>query len=307
MRLIYALRPYWINRGLLTLGLRLAEEVLARPGLAPRNLARCQTLFGAGQICCFMGRYDAAIGFLDEALAIARQLEDRARIASILQPLGAACLGAGANAAAGVYLSEALALARELGDRRQIAAASNALATAHRLQQQLEPAERLYGDVVAIARELGDQESIGIGLLNLAMVAVDRRAFGAARAMLLEILDIARDTGSNPVGQSALEVCAGLASASADATAAARFFGAAEAQTAQTGLCRHPADDAFLAPWIADARKSLCAAEFSDAEQQGRALGLGDALAQVRAWLGRAAPEIRAASGAAGPSAALTV
>jgi hypothetical protein len=65
----------------------------------------------------------------------------------------------------------------------------------------------------------------------------------------------------------------------------ARFFGAAEAQAAETGLRRDPADEAFLAPWVAKARKTLGPAAFAAAEAEGRARSFIEANAEARAWL----------------------
>jgi hypothetical protein len=66
---------------------------------------------------------------------------------------------------------------------------------------------------------------------------------------------------------------------------AARLFGAAEAQLAQTGLHRDPADEAFLAPLIQQARDALGAEAFDLAATSGRALGYEDAIAEARSWL----------------------
>ena len=285
LRLIFALRPYWLSRGLLTLGHQVTMEALARSGAHERNLARLRGLFDAGQICYFMGRYAEAQRYLEESLAIAREIGDTSWIASTLQPLGMVCLGEGQFGEARNHLEEALALARELGDKRELAAASNALAQLHRMEGRLDAAESLYQDVVALARELHDQESTAIGLLNLAMVAVGRASAAGARTMLLEVLTIAEDIGSKPAQQSAMEVCTSLAALSEDWEHAALFFGAAEAQTAQTGLQRDPADEAFLAPFVARAKQGLGPQVFSASEAAGRRLPPDEALLRARAWL----------------------
>jgi hypothetical protein len=103
--------------------------------------------------------------------------------------------------------------------------------------------------------------------------------------MLLEVLAIAEETGSKPVEQSVLEVSAGLASLCAEWSRTARFYGAAESRTSQTGLRRDPADEAFLAPHVARARDALGAPAFTAAEGVGRALSADAALAETRAWL----------------------
>ena len=57
----------------------------------------------------------------------------------------------------------------------------------------------------------------------------------------------------------------------------------------QTGLHRDPADEAFLAPRIAQARKALAAPAFATAEATGLALVYEDAMDEARAWLGNGA------------------
>ena len=102
--------------------------------------------------------------------------------------------------------------------------------------------------------------------------------------MLREALAIAEETGSKPVGQSVLEVCAGLAALQERWDFAARFYGAAEAEASQTGIRRDPADEAFLKPRVAKSRATLGAA-FEAAEKAGRALPYDVALREARAWL----------------------
>ena len=285
VRLVYAVKPYCFNRGLLGLGHRLTVEALEREGAQVRSLARCRALADAGQYCSFMGRYREAQAHLAESLAIAREIENTGMIARVLQPLGMAALGQGDADAARAYLQEALELARELGDKRELAGAINALAQLHRIQEDLETAEPLYEQVVALARELGDREIVAVGLLNLAMVSLGRGAHDRARKILLEVLAIAEETGSRPAGQSAVEVCAGLAALRKEWERAARFYGVAEAQIASTGIQRDPTDEAFLKPLIAGARNALGDAQFAAAEFVGRELSYEAAIAAARGWL----------------------
>ena len=232
-----------------------------------------------------MGRYPEAQECLAESLAIARDLADKRRIAEALQPLGMAHLGQGDLAGARRYLEEALILAQERGDQRELAAAINAMAQLHRVERSLDKAAPLYDKVLSLARELGDRESIAIGLLNLAMVAIDDAAGDAAKKMLREALAIANEIGSKPAGQSVLEVCAGHAVLAQNWQQAALFYGAAEAQAAQTGFHRDPADEAFLAPLVTKAQTALGLEAFATAEGAGRRLSYEAAMAEARAWL----------------------
>ncbi len=289
LRLVHALKPYLINRGSLDLERRLTLEALAHAGAQQRNAARSRALFDAGQTRCFMGQYDEARQLLEEGLAIAREIGDLSLVADVLQPLGLAVLGQGNRPGARVHLEEALDLAHRFGDKREIAAALNALAQLHRVEGSLDSAEPLYEQAIALVRDIGDRESIAIGLLNLAMVFIGRGAGARARATLIEVDAIADETGSRPVAQSVLEVCAGLAAFEGDWQRTARFFGMAEAHNDLTGIHRDPADEAFLSPYVASARANLGAAAFSAADRAGRALAFADAKAEARRWLDGAA------------------
>ena len=198
LRLVSAMRRYWIVRGVLGLGHRVTMEALGRPGAQQCNYARCRALFDAGQLGSWMGRYAEAQVHLQESLTIARELGDLSSVAGALQPLALAALGLGNVAAARAYLEEALPLERAEGDQREIAAVLNALAQIHRAEGELDAAEPLYENVLAIARDLRDREIIAIGLLNLAMVAIGRGSSERAGAMLLEVQAIAEEMAGAP-------------------------------------------------------------------------------------------------------------
>jgi non-specific serine/threonine protein kinase len=283
LRLVSAVKPYWFNRGLLGLGYRVTVEALARARAQERNFARSRGLFDAGQLGSYMGRYEEAKPYLDESLAIARDIGDQRRVALVLQPLGLASMGLGDLRAARNYLEEALALAEQQGNKREIAAALNMLAQLHRIEGALDAALPLYERGLSLARDLEDRESIAIGLLNLAIVSIGRGAAGRAQEMLRDALAIAEEIGSKRESQSVLEISTGLAGLREEWTQATRFFGAAEAQAAATGLHRDPADEAFLAPWVAKVRAALHPPVFAAAE--ARALTFVEANAEARAWL----------------------
>ncbi|MEP7068978.1 MAG: tetratricopeptide repeat protein [Usitatibacter sp.] len=285
LRLANDSKMYWFSRGLLVLGHRLVCEAVGRAGAQSRTDSRCTALFIAGQFAFYMGRYGDAQRYLEESLAIARELRDKHRVAQALQPLGMACLGQGHLATARSHLEEALVLAREVGEKRELAAALCAIGQLHRIEGDLDKAELLYEGVLALARELGDVESRAIGLLNLAMIAILRRSEDRAREMLLEVADIADEVGSQRVGLSAMEVSAGMGALCEDWERAARFYGAAESQTDNTGFHRDPADEAFLAPLVEKARNALGPLAFDAAKASGRALTYENAMSEARAWL----------------------
>jgi predicted ATPase len=285
LRLVYAAKTYWVNRGLMEMGSRITAEALARSSGADHPHERCRALFTAGQLAYFMGRYAEARRLLEESLAIARELDDPVRIAKPLQPLGGACLGLGDLPMARRHLEEALEKARSQNDTHETAGALNALAQLYRVEGELEKAEQLFENVISLARQMGDAESVSIGLLNRAMIAVCQDAATAAAEMLVQVVENNAAIGSRAVAQSVLESSAGLAALLKDWTRAARLYGAAETQSALTGLHRDPADESFLAPRVAAVRNAMGAAAFAAAEQAGRALELDAASEEAREWL----------------------
>jgi tetratricopeptide (TPR) repeat protein len=290
LNLARSTKIYWISRGLLGVGYGLIVEALRHPGAQGRDEMRCRALFDAGQFDFYMGRYAEAQRYLEESLAIARELGDKVRIAAALQPLGMASLGQGHLAGARAHLEEALALAHELGDKRNLCAAMNAIAQLYRIEGALDEAEALYEKALALARELDYSESVAVGLLNLAMVSICRRSEGKAREMLVQAIAIAQAMGSQRVGLSGVEVSAGLAALCEDWGNAARFFGAAEAHNGSTGLHRDPADEAFLSPLMEKCRGALSPATFAAEEARGRTLAYDEVMSQARDWLAAAQP-----------------
>ena len=174
--------------------------------------ARCRGLFDAGQVCFFMGHYGDAARLLEESLAVARELGDSRRIAQALQPLGMSCVGLGDLDAARGYLEEALALApgagrQAPGGRRAQRSVSCGVSKARSTWRSRHLQEALH----ARPRGRGSRGD----RCHASEPGHGRHRTGAARRrrrrMLIDVIAIAGETGSKPAGQSALEVCAALA------------------------------------------------------------------------------------------------
>jgi predicted ATPase/class 3 adenylate cyclase len=285
LRLVTALKFYWINRGLFGLGHQVAVEALGRPQAGARDLTRCRGLLLAGQLCLFTGRFDEASRFLRESLEIAREQGAKAAVTAVLPPLAIASIRQGEPATARVYLDEALALARELGNKRQLAVALNESAQLERLLGDYDSAAGRYEQVLALARDLGDRESIAVGLLNLAMLNLTAGAPERAEAMLREVHAIVVEIGSKTSGQTLLDVAGALAASRDHAARAARLLGAAAALAEETGLHRHPADEAFLVPFVERGANLLTSQQWTSEQTQGRSLDFAGAMLEVAASL----------------------
>ena len=170
-----------------------------------------------------------------------------------------------------------------------MAARVNSLAQLHRVEGDLAAAEPLYEHVVELSRGLGDRESEAFALLNLAMTSADRGDLPRARGALEGAMACVSPARSR-VGQSVLEVCAGLAAMARDWDRAARLYGAAGAEAARSGVRPDPADEAFLARHMDKARAARGPEAFAALEKLGRELSYDQALDEARAWLGETRP-----------------
>ncbi len=285
LRLMHALRPYWIRSGAVSLGLRMAQDTLQHPGLRPRRKPRCMALFGVGQLSYLAGLHEQAKAHLGECLSIANEIGDDDIVARVLQPLGMVLAYLREYDAATLHLQQALALARAQGDAHELGCALTALAILHRLEQRPDLAAPLCTEAVTLSRGLDDQQNTGIALLNLAMVSITLHQLDAARGMLLEVIDLAERSSARPLMCSVAEVCSGLAAVLQDWHAAAAFFGDAEAQQHEAGQRRDPTDEAFLAPLIEATQKALGAVAFDASQALGRQRAQQDSLQCLRDWL----------------------
>ena len=285
LRLAGAVQMFWLSRGLGELGYRVTTEALAQPGAGAPSVARARTLFAAGQIGYFIGRYHEAQEYLEEAVSITRERGDVVSVAGSLVLLGHVRHARGDPVAAREHFEDALLLARASGNAAKLHAALNALAELHRGEGRLTDAEPLYAESLALQRKGGERANIVISLYNLAAVAIGRGEGHQARGMAREALDIALEVGSTYLGELVLDLCTAIAVDANDVDAAARFHGAAEVLLEAIGLRRDPADEAFLTPVIERGRAMLGDDAFAVGEAAGRVVGYEAAMSHAKRWL----------------------
>ena len=284
LRLVNSIKLYWMNRGLLHLGLAVMLEALHRPGAQAPTPERAQGLFNAGQLRYFMGRHGEALRCLEASLEIARKLGD-AYVAAVLQPLGMAAIGEGDFALARRCFDESTQLSQARGDMRSLAGALNGLGMLHRVRGEASRAKPLYEQVVRLSDEQGNDEAKATGLLNLAMVCIDMGFIEEARRFAEEALQVVCRVRSVPGAQAALDVCAALACREGEWVRAVRFLAISDAQASRSGVRRDPADAMFLEPKMARARAMLTASAYEAARGDGNELPVFAAIAEAQAWL----------------------
>lgn len=249
LHLCFALRNYWINRGLVGSGLAALQRTLDQPALQAADALRARALFDAGHLYNLSGQPARARQVLLDSVAIMQCLGEPQRLAAIMQPLGLAHAALGEVSEALQCFETAIALARRAGRPLQLAAALVQCAVWHRVHGDVAAAIPMYLEALALAEQHHDDDTLASVHLNLAMVALLRQDTGAAVQALQLALPAARRTGAVLTALSALDVGAVLAAQRGDLATARRWLQHADGWCRRAGLQRDPADEAFVAPW----------------------------------------------------------
>jgi tetratricopeptide (TPR) repeat protein len=327
-----ALWRFWPMHGHLSEGRRWLDAALALAGRGgPARTAgaappqpdtgrrAAQTLNGAGVLAYTQGDFTAAHAFLQESLALRRELGDTWGIAASLNNLGLVAEEQGDYAAARALFEESLALERELGNTWGIAASLTNLGNvaytqgdytaARTLQEESLALKRelgdtwgtalvlsnlgkvaaeqgdyaracaLYEESLALFRELGDTQNIAYALSGLGNVAYAQGDYTAARALHAESLALRRELGDKPGIAESLERFAAVASAQGPLCLALRLAGAAAALREAISAPLSPIEQAALDRWLAPARQALSEAARSAVWDAGHTLTLEQAIA----------------------------
>jgi len=279
LRLAGALRDFWYGEGHSTEGLRWTERALEGAGDAPPAL-RAKAQNSAGRLAFARGDHEQGKIWNREALALYRELGDRAGAGWALTFLSAHSLGYSEEYREGLTLcEEGLALLREADDRPGMAMALNTLGELARSDGDYERAGEAYEECLAICRGTGNKQREALMLGNLSYAALHQGDYERAEALVREGLALLWELESKYFVNFGLEVSAGPAAAKGQPERAARLLGAAEALREAMGLGLQPADQFEIDRYEAAAREQLDEATFEAAWAEGRAMTLEEAVA----------------------------
>jgi len=282
LRLAAATGYYW-GWNSVELGHRLARCALEHDQAAAPTPARAGTLCALARMSEFRGRYEEALVFARQALAVARELGDPHALAWALNALGAALSTTGCTEQALQASEEALELSRRLDDSVLTFTLLNNIASSRHRTGQLDAAERCYREALDLARRHAGRVGVVVVLDNLIRVLVARGELQAAQRFAIECLPLA---SHEKVGADLLEAVAGLASRRGADAVAARLWGAADEWLQAWGYRHEPGELEHIAPLLEQSRSRLGDAAFEAAEAAGRALAFDQAMFELACWLG---------------------
>lgn len=234
LRLAGALGYFWFVRGSYAEGSRWLEEALARTPGADAAV-RTRALLGMARVLTAPPDLERARAALEEALALARQRDDRASIAQALARLGARAVFA-RDLTEGIRLGrEALTHWEALGDAYGSGLALHLLGNIAFVQGHVADAVALQEDALQRFETAGDLRQAGTVRFNLtasvAQLSDLPRAVGYAQAGL-EASFVLQDRWLLAIGAQAAVAVAGERIAS---SRRAQLLGAADALSQATG------------------------------------------------------------------------
>jgi predicted ATPase/DNA-binding SARP family transcriptional activator len=267
LRLIASLRRAWVAQGYLAETRRWLETALAAAVGAAAEV-RAKAVYGLGRVSLAQGDYDEAHAYLQEAVALsreigdseglvfaladlggitsargdheraevlarealdeARQAQNEMAIAAALHSLGSALLDRGEYGSARDVLTESLVLRRARGDKRNVANSLATLGATAFLERNYEQATAFLEESLSLGRELGNLLLVATALASLGLVALFEEDYGSAEVFAAEALALSRDSGDKWTIGECLHILAGVAAGREQGLRAATLAKAAE-------------------------------------------------------------------------------
>jgi predicted ATPase/DNA-binding CsgD family transcriptional regulator len=277
LRLGASLSWFWHTFSNLAEGRGWLEQVLTLPGGEPA--VRAKALHGAGQIVYRQGDCDAAQGFLSEALAIYRELEDESNVSRALRTLGLVLLSLADYRRAESCLEEALAIQRRLGDGVDSARTLGSLALVSMAAGHYEQATARLEESTRLAREYGDEWGLATGIGVRGELALEMGDADAARSHLRVSMGVLAAQNDAASVAYRLEGFARLAVLRGDHERALTLVAAGERVRARIGAVAVPHWRRRLDEQLARSRRAVTPEAAADAKAHGAAMSMEEAVA----------------------------
>jgi non-specific serine/threonine protein kinase len=240
----------------------------------PPSSIRAAGFQKAGWLARGSGNYELAATYLNQALAIAREIQDKDRIAWSLSDLGITLRDQGHLAQVIPALSEALILFQEGGNRRGIGSTLYILAETRMLAGETAAAKALWEQGLVLFRQEGDKGHISWGLEGLGGLAFLEKRFEEANTLHKESLKYKAEV-MNKLGIAfSFDGLAQVAAAQGNSQRAAMLWGAAEQLRRLLGTPVDPSRQNVFTSLIPTARQALGLELFEQQWQKGRSLSL---------------------------------
>ncbi len=194
LRLAASLVLLWFLHGPYVEGAAWLQRLLAATD-GERSSARASALWGAGFLLALLGDEERAGSFVEQSLALGRELGDDSSVARSLNMLGLHAFFANEMQRACALLEESSELARRAGDEWCLGDSLGTLASLYPLCGEEERAKELGAQGLALASRAQDPQGVRMALFGLALAAVRGDDPPSARPLAEEGLAICRELG----------------------------------------------------------------------------------------------------------------
>jgi tetratricopeptide (TPR) repeat protein len=231
-RLASALVPFWMATKRIAEGDNWFERVLAMRG--GEEARRARGLFDHGYLIFWAGQYERSAALQDEALDLARRVNDPTVIALALGGLARLALRTDVEAAKRL-LREAIAVTEGTSDRIGRSGAMHVLAVAAQMSGEFDDARRLMSERIRLARDTGNYATIASECGNLSMVERQLGNLDAAEALSREALELSNRRGDELATAWMVNGLAAVKAAQGDVERAATLLGFADVAMERAG------------------------------------------------------------------------
>ena len=253
-------------------GLRLSEEA----GIGGSLAASLTNILG--DVAMTRGDHERAKELLEESLALYQKVGDQRFVPRVLAFLGNVSIEQEDYEQAKELFEESLALARELGEPTAIGMALMSLGYVFLLEGEHGRARARLEEAEALSRERGHKGVLINAIDNLGWAALLRGDHERAKSYFEESLALCEELGNELIASESIEGLACISASEGEAERAAKLFGAAEVLREAVGYRHTPEEVALREPYLATARSQLGEEAWEEAQAQGRALDLEEAL-----------------------------
>ncbi len=151
-----------------------------------------------GQVEYKRGNPQGSLDYLNRALSLAVEVNNRQGKAGVLQSLGEAYVLLHRPQDALQNFQQSLEIKQQIGDKKGMAGSLDQIAVVYGLLGKSADAEKTYQQELKLRKELGDQEGLGIALLNFGDFLQGNGRFEEALTSTQQALQIQMQLGNQP-------------------------------------------------------------------------------------------------------------
>jgi len=154
-----------------------------------------QVLGLAGKTCLHVAKYEIALSYLQQSLAIQQEIGDKSGEGTTLNNISGIYRARGDYETALSYLQQSLVIQQEIGDKSGEGTTLNNISGIYRARGDYETALSYLQQSLAIVQEIGDKSGEGTTLNNMSAIAYAKGDYETALSYLQQSLAIQQEIG----------------------------------------------------------------------------------------------------------------